>query len=100
MITAELQEVARSIGRFYLSKNQGDRDAAQNDLEKLLISEIKLDNGTVIIHTARPGMLIGKRGQNIFALAKWLEDAGWPHIKIIESEWCWLDYLTSGIYDD
>lgn len=66
MISEQVQEIARQIGKFYLTKNNGDYKKASDEILKLQITKLEvLDDGRVCITTNRPGLLIGKRGENI-----------------------------------
>lgn len=81
-MTDESKEVAARIGNFYLRKNNGDYAASQKEIEQLRISkvEVTVDGNCVIITTARPGLVIGRRGQNIDALT----DALRMKVRIVE----------------
>lgn len=85
MIPDNVREVASRIGAFYLQKNNGDFKATEAEILKLQISNISVDDKlprsvSIAITTARPGLLIGKRGQNIDALSKFLG----TEVKVIE----------------
>lgn len=74
--------IAQAIGEFYFNKS-GDYDKAREDIVNLGIIAIEIadkcmkcgHNKTVKITTTKPGMLIGKRGENISALESWLYHA-------------------------
>lgn len=81
----KVREVASRIGAFYLQKNSGDYKATELEIMKLRISKIDVDDRlphsvSIAITTARPGLLIGKRGQNIDALTSFLG----TNVKVIE----------------
>lgn len=80
MFSNEIKALADKIGEYYLQKNRNDVDAANEEIQRLAITDLSLDGGVVTIKTRRPGMLIGVRGDNI----KKLEEALGLKIKIIE----------------
>lgn len=82
MLSEEVKDVASRIGQFYLEKNHGDYKAAEKEITDLRISEITVVNNIASITTARPGLLIGKKGTNIDALNKYLQ----AEIRIIEDK--------------
>ena len=88
MLSNEVKEMASKIGCFYLQKHDDDYERTAAHIE-LRISKIDVQENCVTITTARPGLLIGKRGQNIDALTQHLGMA----IKIIEEEDPLLQYL-------
>lgn len=87
------KQIARQIGEFYLHINNGDYKKTEQVLADLRVSNIDVHNNVVSIYTARPGLIIGKRGTNISDLEKWLN----CKVKVFETS-CWLDYMTP--YDD
>ena len=87
MLSQEVKDVAERIGQYYLEKNHGDYASTELEITSLHISEIQVDNSlahsiAISITTARPGLLIGKRGTNIDALEKYLN----TKVKIIEDK--------------
>ena len=90
-IPVEVREVAQMIGTFYLSKNNGDYEAAEKEIDRLRIAKIEVADGVVFILSARPGILIGKRGENIGALQEHLG----KKIKIFEEKDSLRDYLIT-----
>ncbi len=87
MLPENVHEAAMKIGVFYLQKNNGDYKKTEEEISKLQISKIEVDdtlpNSVVIsITTARPGMLIGRRGQNIDELTQYMG----TKIKILEEK--------------
>lgn len=80
MISQEVREVAKMIGLFFLQKNGGDMAAALGELLASLITDIKIEDRTVVIFTSLPGRLIGKRGETIAQLSTVLA----KEIKIVE----------------
>jgi len=97
MIPDKVKEAARNIGAFYLQKNHGDFKAAELEILKLQISSISVDDKlpnsvSIAITTGRPGLLIGKRGENIDALTKFLG----TQVKVIEDR----DPLSSYLIPD
>lgn len=89
-ISEQIKEIANLIGDFYLNKNKGDYQKAAKEIYELQITDLcRLVDNIVVITTGRPGLLIGKKGDNIFALIDWLKRP----IKIQEAEDSLLDYL-------
>lgn len=72
------KEIARLIGEFYLDaqdKSLSLKDtylSASEQLEALGILSIVLKNSEIIITLMRPGLLIGRRGDNIDKLSSYL----------------------------
>jgi len=102
------QNIARAIGYFYLEK-QGDGpfedkwtpyNAACKELRELGLTQIhyvpgqkktlfrKAAKPAIVVHVARPGILIGAKGANIAALEQYLIDLHMvpegSRIKIVE----------------
>lgn len=96
MLDAVIREVAKNIGTFYLQKNNGDYEKTEMELLHLLISKIEMKGSDVVITTARPGLLIGKRGTNIDALTKHLKS----EVRIIEDMDCVSDSLIPRKWDN
>lgn len=91
MIPEAVQEIAAQIGVFFLRKNNNDYEAARKEILELRISEITYENppGDVAISLSRPGLLIGRRGEQIDSLTKFLG----KQIKIVEVNQSLHDYL-------
>jgi hypothetical protein len=66
----ECQELGLKLGSFYLHKNEVNYEKTAEEIRKLHITHLKMDCGKLHIYTARPGLLIGAKGKNIDALAK------------------------------
>src|SRR5688572_12839583 len=71
-IPEEVKRIAKKIGNFYYHKNQKDIVKTNLDLDRLGIQKIEFVGADLMIHTCRPGILIGVRGQNITELEKHL----------------------------
>lgn len=82
-------EIAQQIGLFFLAQNNEDYQKTGEFLRNLCITDIREENGELVIETARPGLLIGLKGQNIDGLVKHLKRP----IHIVES-FCWADIMT------
>lgn len=87
MLPEKVREMASNIGQYYLKKNSGDYVSTEREIMSLQISKIEVDDTLpnlveVSITTARPGLLIGKRGINIDALTHYLG----TKVKIIEEK--------------
>lgn len=81
--------IGREIGLFFLSQNNEDYQKTRKFLQKLCITDIREENGKLVIETARPGLLIGRKGINYDGLMKHLE----RKIEIVES-FSWADWMT------
>lgn len=96
------QEIAIKIGLFYLAKHNNDYAAAQREIESLRITNIVVASvkgsavDSVEIHLSRPGLLIGRKGENVGNLTTHL---GIAFIKIVETN-DWLDWLVPIRPDD
>lgn len=95
MISEEVKDIAHRIGQFFLEKNELDYKAACAEIEKLRINNLsiyeKRTNGktTIEIETSRPGLVIGRRGEQIDKLSKYLG----VEIRLVETKETLLDYL-------
>jgi len=92
-----VQEIAKSIGEFYLKKNNGNYVETAEEIFRIQIIRIELEQGepcphcgvpTVVVAITSPriGALIGKRGNNVDALQRHLG----KKVKLIEdnvTEW-------------
>tara|TARA_R110000868_G_scaffold371774_1_gene635528 strand:- start:435 stop:755 length:321 start_codon:yes stop_codon:yes gene_type:complete len=86
--TAELEIIGYKITDYFFKKNNGDYEKTKKEIESISIQDIEIDGNQLIIHTARPGLLIGKRGSNIDALSMFLG------MKVrIEESFSWTDQL-------
>jgi len=70
MHSEEAKDAARKIGLFYLEKNNNNYEATEQEINKLRITKVDVTDNKVIIITERPGLLIGKRGENIDKLTE------------------------------
>lgn len=77
MELSEIRKIIQSIGAFYLQKNNGDVEKANEEVDRVRITkvEFRYDKNlkrelkeSINITTMRPGLLIGARGKNIDAL--------------------------------
>lgn len=68
----ELQNIGSQIGRYYLKKNDNNYEATRTEIENLKIVNVQLVDDQIIISTARPGLLIGRKGMNIENLQTYL----------------------------
>jgi ribosomal protein S3 len=68
----ENRAIAQCIGEYYLGKNIGDYKKTQEDITILGITQVEHKQDTIIITLQRCGILIGRRGENIDALQKFL----------------------------
>lgn len=92
----EAQEVGYSISNFYLKKHNFVYPDAQREVEKLKITSIEVnDEGDVMIYLGRPGLLIGRRGENINDLSAFLN----RKINVVES-FHWDEIVVPFDYSD
>lgn len=98
MLSKPIRDVAETIGQFYLQQNNGDYTTTAQDIANLRIVKLDLTGDSVLITTARPGVLIGRRGITIDALSKFMHEKMQLKIKIIEDEDCLQDCLTPRNY--
>lgn len=80
MLDANVKIVAQQIGEFYLRKNNGDYVKTEKELTDLRISKIEVNEKTVTITAAHVGLFIGRKGENIDNLVKYLK----MQVKVIE----------------
>lgn len=73
--------VRYEIANFYAQKFNGDYAKAGEEARKLQITDIKVSGNEVEISLARPGLLIGRKGENIDKLSAHLK----KKIKVVES---------------
>jgi ribosomal protein S3 len=67
------KDIEDKFAKFYLEKNHNDCDNAIAEIRSLGIKLLYFSNtGSVCITVKRPGLLIGKRGENIEKLQKYL----------------------------
>ena len=67
-----LQNLAQTIGAFYLEKNAGDYKEATDEIIQLGVTKLDFHGSKVSISLTRPGLLIGRRGENIDKLKEYL----------------------------
>lgn len=91
----EVLEAADNIGHFYLEKHGGDVYAANQEIERVRINNLSFEDGALVIETSRPGILIGKRGENIKALQERLGS-----IKITETRETITDYIYRFAFEE
>lgn len=82
-------EIGQQIGLFFLAQNNQDYQKTGEFLRNLCITDIREENDYLVIETARPGLLIGRKGQNIDGLIEHLKRP----IHIHES-FSWADVMT------
>lgn len=75
------KDVLHEIGQFYLTLELEDPnnnissdcyELAIKKLKELEITHIKISGNTLTIYLGRPGILIGKKGENIYKLERYL----------------------------
>jgi hypothetical protein len=90
MLANEVVDVAKKIGLFYLEKNLNDYDKTYDELLSLQITNLDVIDNWVVITTARPGQLMGKRGENIDGLSLHLSPL---KINIVEESNSFIDVM-------
>lgn len=73
IFTPEQRWIAKKIGEFYLDKNNGDHEKANEEISRVRFNHVEfLNDNRVLLEVSRPGILIGKRGENIEKLQEFL----------------------------
>lgn len=83
-------EAAQAIGLFYLEKNKGNYAKTSDEITTLQFTDVSVDDEVVVITTKRPGLLIGKRGENVDKLQNYLG----RKIRIIETAPNAVDFVV------
>jgi len=90
-------EVASNIGQFFLQKNNCDYEKTAEEINKIGFTKVAVVDNKVCVVVKRPGMLIGRRGEIVNSLEKWLS----VKLKIEETEPSETDFLIpSPAYQD
>lgn len=89
------KDIARAIGYFYYEKENQNEDNAIKAINDIQIQNIEYNDGTLCITLGRPGIFIGKRGENIMAITNYLrkEFDSFKEIKLRE------DSVICHLYD-
>lgn len=70
----DIRRIARSIGYFYQSKHSDqNQHYIRECIEMLKIHGLEMKGGVLWITLGRPGLLIGRCGENIHALLKYMQ---------------------------
>lgn len=72
-ISDEMQTIAAKLGYFFLQEKEGDYAKACDEITRLRINDLRLEDGKLVIETSRPGLLIGRRGERITNLQKHMD---------------------------
>ena len=104
--TENEQRIIKQIGMFFVKRNIDKINIgnayiqAREDIFKLGITRIvfNIDLSTVIIHLGRPGLLIGKKGEQINALSEHLKKYNVEKVEIIEDNL--FEHLIPRQWDD
>jgi len=91
------KEIFTKIRHFFLERNKGNYEEAAKTVESLGITRIEISLNKMRICLRRPGLLIGKKGECIDALSKYLKD---DTLQILIEEDELVDYLTPVDYSD
>lgn len=94
-ISVEVKHICHLIGLYYLEKNEGSYLAAEDEIERLRIAGMAVEGETVTLVTSRPGLVIGKRGENFEKLTAFLtEKMGMPYqLRVVEATEDLTEYL-------
>jgi len=71
------KHIYRDIGYYYQSLSPDDRKKIEQNIMMLRIHSVWYSKGYVWIKCERPGILIGKKGENINNLSKFIS-SNWP----------------------
>lgn len=96
MINPKIKEICESIGQFYLQKNDGDYIATRHEIKEVDFTKVEWneDEGKITLEVDRPGLIIGKRGENLYQLVKHLEtDVAAKYVCIEEARDNLNDYI-------
>ncbi len=89
-----LMEIGYEINSYYTQKHTVDGVCnyakAQEDVRNCCITNLELKLGKLVVHTRRPGLFIGRKGENIEGLSKFLNIP----IHIEEVKFSWEDIIT------
>jgi len=77
-----LDKILRKFAEFYLDKNEGNLEYARDEIRRLGIKGIYLDDNDLVVTLSKPGLFIGRYGNNIINLENYLK----VNLRIIESE--------------
>lgn len=72
MLDKKVKGVAKKIGEFFLQKNNNDYERTADEITNLHITKLEDDGDKIRITLGRPGMLIGKRGEQVDKLISYL----------------------------
>lgn len=94
MLSEQIKNIAEEIGYFYLLKNNNDYSATADELIALRLNKIEVKNDMVFLETSRPGLIIGKRGENFKQLEDYLKETiSFSTLYVVESKDDLLYYL-------
>lgn len=85
----DAQQVGLQIGEYFLQQNGENYEKTREFLRDLSITNIIVSETGITVETARPGLLIGRKGIHIDNLVEKLQ----KKINIVES-FSWADYIT------
>lgn len=93
MLPHPVREACKVIGHFYLHKHKNNYALAADEITKLQITKVEINQNKLCITAGRVGMLIGRRGENIDNLSKFVQSQLQMEIRVIEDEDGLLDCL-------
>ena len=86
-----LVDIATLIGLFFLEKNEHNYEKTATEIQTMGICDVSENSdGSILIKTSRPGLLIGRKGTTIEGLSKFIK----RKIDIEEVKWSWNDLIT------
>jgi ribosomal protein S3 len=68
------EKILNAIGYFYLEENEYDYKETSKNLKELSIHNITYENSRVNIYLERPGLMIGKKGENLEKLTGYISN--------------------------
>lgn len=88
-----LEEICIQIGLYFLEYQREGYVMTTGFIHDLCISDIQETDDVITITTARPGLLIGRKGVHFDGLTARLK----KKIQIVES-FCWADFIAPRDY--
>ncbi len=93
MLPHPVREACKTIGEFYLQKNKGNYPLAADEIIKLHITKVAINENRLCITAGRVGILIGRRGENITNLTNFIQERLQMEVRIFEDEDGLIDCL-------
>lgn len=68
------RDMYSSIGNFFCSRLNNDLREVERTINMMMIKRVWYSRGYLWIESSRPGLIIGKRGEQIDALSKYISE--------------------------